>query len=462
MRRKGLLIQLSVVALLLVASPNAAAQVPPQPLTITEGPTISGRALVDRVLTARPGEWAPEEGATATYQWRRCDPSGVVCEDIPGANDPNRRYRIADEDGGHTLRVRLTVTNSTQSAFVDSETTALVPLEPPSNIARPTISGAALAGQVLTASPGEWRGTPPLSHGFEWLRCDEGGDQCKTVVVGGASYTLSEADVGSTIRVIVTATNGADSASERSRPTNRVARAPLVNTAPPTIAGIAAVDQTLTAMPGQWVSSGPIDFLYRWLRCKDDGSGCEPIPGADRATYQVRLLDIGFRLRVRVTAIGDGGAGSQMRDSGLTGIVPAPAGVLPFTQSGGATATTAAAFMRPFPRVRIKGYYTTSGAVVQLLTIKRAKGARVSLRCRGADCPYPRRAWRGRRLVRVRSIEGTYRAGTRLTIRVAHEELIGKYTRIRIRKNSAPKRRDRCLMPDSRQPVRCPTVSSFG
>jgi hypothetical protein len=182
---------------------------------------------------------------------------------------------------------------------------------------------------------------------------------------------------------------------------------------------------------------------------------CDPIPGAESQTYRVRLLDIGSRLRVRVGAINDGG--STERDSALTGFVPAPAGVLPFTQSGGPTTQTrAAAFMRPFPRVRIKGYYTPSGAVVQLLTVKRAKGARIVLACRGPDCPFRKRARRGRQRVRVRSLEQSYRAGTRLTIRVAHANLIGKYARIVIRANRAPKRRDRCLMPGRRQPVRCP------
>lgn len=458
MRRRGLHIQLAVIALFFVASPNAAAQAPPE---ITDPPTILPvpDARVGNTLIATPGDWRPQGDVTASYQWRRCAASN--CVDIESATNP-LGYTLTDLDGGHTIRIQLRVTRGTEFDVAESGDSALVPPAPPSNIAVPTIAGEVREGEVLTASPGNWRGTPPLQFGYQWRRCDENGNYCNSVHAGSPTYTLSAADVGSTIHVVVTATNAAPpSSSAESRLTSVVKRAPLLNVGPPTIAGIAAVDQTLTATP-HWQSSGPIDYLYRWLRCKDDGSGCDLIPGADSATYQVRLLDIGFRLRVRVTAIGDGGAGTETLESALTGVVPAPAGVLPFTQSGGATATTAAAFMRPFPRVRIKGYYTSSGAVVQLLTIKRARGARVSLRCRGADCPYRRRAWRGRRLLRVHSIEGTYRAGTRLTVRVAHADLIGKHTRIVIRANRAPKRRDRCLMPDSTQPVRCPAVSSFG
>lgn len=445
MRRRGPLIQLAVVALLLVASPNAAAQ----DITVT-APEIK---RAGQVLTATEGDWQPRLLATPpSYQWSRCRPG--TCEVIPGATDPSR-YEITDEDLGRSLQITLTVKRIVDSRkFEATSLPEFIPV-PPSNAARPTISGIAREGQVLTASPGEWRGTPPLSFGYQWRRCDEHGN-CEVVQAGSDTYMLSAADVGNTVRVVVTATNAApEGFSANSRLTSEVARAPLVNAGPPTIAGIAAVDQSLTATPGQWVTTGPIDFLYRWLRCKGDGSACDSIPGANSAMYQLRALDIGFRLRVRVTAISDGGV--LTRESAPTGVVPAPAGVLAFTQSGPAAPAASAALMRPFPRVRIKGYYTPSGAVLQLLTIRRAPGARIALVCRGADCPFDRRARRGRQRVRVRSLEGSYRAGTKLTIRVTKPALIGKYTRIVIRADRAPKRRDRCLMPARKQPVRCPS-----
>jgi hypothetical protein len=451
-RRKGLHIPLAVVAFLLVASPHAAAQAPP---TITQPPSILPvpEARVGNTLLATPGDWTPQGNVTPTYQWLRCSDSSVEsCDDIDGATNPFA-YQVADQDRGERLRIRLTVTRDGETDTDYSGSTDPVP-EAPSNTVPPTISGDAREGRVLTASPGDWRGTPPPTLDLVWERCV--GDDCTPVQAGSVEYMLSDADVGRTVRVAVTATNSEGSSTATSPRTERVARAPLLNTAPPTIAGIAAVDQSLTATPGQWESSGPIDFVYRWLRCRGDAS-CDPIPGADSATYQVRLLDVGLRLRVRVTAIGDGGAGSETRESALTGVVPAPAGVLPFTQSGGTPAVRpSAAFMRPFPRVRIKGYYTPMGAVVQLLTVKRAAGARIGIVCRGPDCPFRRRVHRGRQRVRFRSLERTYRGGTRLTFRITKAGLIGKYARIVIRENRPPKRRDRCLMPGSTKPVRCP------
>ena len=48
--------------------------------------------------------------------------------------------------------------------------------------------------------------------------------------------------------------------------------------------------------------------------------------------------------------------------------------------------------------------------------------------------------------------------GTKLTIRVTKPGRIGKYTEIVIRANKAPWRRDRCLVPGSSRPRRCPSV----
>jgi hypothetical protein len=54
-------------------------------------------------------------------------------------------------------------------------------------------------------------------------------------------------------------------------------------------------------------------FSYQWVRCDTsgglpDGSNCARISNATRATYELRNADVGFRLRVRVTARNDDGA----------------------------------------------------------------------------------------------------------------------------------------------------------
>ena len=86
----------------------------------------------------------------------------------------------------------------------------------------PTISGAAQVGQTLTATTGVWTGNP-TGFGFQWQRCDASGATC--VAVTGATsgtYVLGTADIGSTIRVAVTATNAVGAANAVSAPTPAV------------------------------------------------------------------------------------------------------------------------------------------------------------------------------------------------------------------------------------------------
>ena len=82
------------------------------------------------------------------------------------------------------------------------------PPPPPVNISLPAITGTPQQGLPLSAQNGTWS-NEPTSFGYEWQRCDAAGAKCSPI--SGAmlqSYTLAPADVGSTLRVTVTATNG--------------------------------------------------------------------------------------------------------------------------------------------------------------------------------------------------------------------------------------------------------------
>ncbi|MGA2319411.1 MAG: hypothetical protein ABSG95_01540 [Solirubrobacteraceae bacterium] len=77
----------------------------------------------------------------------------------------------------------------------------------PSNTAPPTISGVTQTGQTLSAGMGSWTESPS-SYAYQWLRCNSGGAGCSAIT--GASehtYALGSPDLGSTLRVEVTASN---------------------------------------------------------------------------------------------------------------------------------------------------------------------------------------------------------------------------------------------------------------
>ena len=176
------------------------------------------------------------------------------------------------------------------------------PAAPPVNIDPPTITGTPRVGEVLTARNGTWENSPTTFR-YRWLRCDRVGLSCVLLAADGQTYRVGQADLGRTLRVRVTAVNADGSTNARSPATDVVTSSapPLENTSRPTISGEPRVGQELTATEGTW-SGNPTSFAFQWQRCNIDAFTCASVTGATGRTYGVRLADLGFRLRVEVTA----------------------------------------------------------------------------------------------------------------------------------------------------------------
>lgn len=191
----------------------------------------------------------------------------------------------------------------------------------PVNTAPPTISGTPTVGQTLTAENGTWSNAP-TSFAYQWLRCNALGASCVSVSNGTLkTYTLVGADASHTMRVRVTATNADGSSSAQSAQTAVVAPASSgapKNTAQPTVSGTPQVGEELTAEEGTWTNT-PTGYSYQWQRCDADVVVCFNVTGATGKTYGVRLADLGYRLRVAVTA--KNAKGSATANSTLTAVV---------------------------------------------------------------------------------------------------------------------------------------------
>lgn len=81
-----------------------------------------------------------------------------------------------------------------------------------------------------------------------------------------------------------------------------------VNLTPPSISGAAEPGKVLTASPGTWTES-PTSYSYEWERCArlvsqqgPNGLSCSPISRATAVSYLVAQGDVGWRMRVKVTA----------------------------------------------------------------------------------------------------------------------------------------------------------------
>jgi hypothetical protein len=69
----------------------------------------------------------------------------------------------------------------------------------------------------------------------------------------------------------------------------------------PTVTGTPQQGQTLTAGTGNW-GDEPDSYTYQWQHCDASGANCNDVAGATAATYPVTAADVGFTLRVDVTA----------------------------------------------------------------------------------------------------------------------------------------------------------------
>lgn len=93
----------------------------------------------------------------------------------------------------------------------------------PSSTAPPTVGGQPVVGSPLTSSIGTWEGDDPITYAYQWRRCDASGAGC-TDVAGATdqTYRLRAADLASTLRLVVTATNGSGSGDAQSPATGVV------------------------------------------------------------------------------------------------------------------------------------------------------------------------------------------------------------------------------------------------
>src|SRR5262249_35156093 len=82
-------------------------------------------------------------------------------------------------------------------------------------------------GFLLRATIGTWDGDNPQTQKYQWERCDATGASCIAIVKATKNrYTILQKDLGSTIRVKITATNAYGFDSAESDPTDTIMRVP--------------------------------------------------------------------------------------------------------------------------------------------------------------------------------------------------------------------------------------------
>lgn len=188
-----------------------------QPLTVPP--------QVGKVLVRDQGGWVGSAPLSiSAVQWQRCDSLGLTCTTVANA----ATYTVQSADAGYSLRFVVTVKNGLGSTVLASPLSAPVgaATPPPSDTTLPSISGTPQAGQNLTSSTGSWSGNP-TNYAYQWQDCDTNGANCSSIAGASASsYAPQGKDVGHTLRVAVTASNGSGSGTAMSAVTSTVTAAP--------------------------------------------------------------------------------------------------------------------------------------------------------------------------------------------------------------------------------------------
>ena len=268
-------------------------------------PTIAGTARVGETLGASVTGIADADGlsgATFAYQWVSND--GSADADIAGATAAS--YTLTAAEAGKTVKVRVAFTDDGGTGeTLLSAATAAVAAANAAPTGLPAIAGTARVGETLEASVSgiaDADGLSGATFAYQWVS-DDGSADTDIAGATAASYTLTAAEAGKTVKVSVTFTDGRGTQETLvSEATEAVAAANAAPTGLPAIAGTARVGETLEASVTEIADADGRDdagFAYQWVA--SDGETDADIAGATAAAYTLTAAEAGKTVKVRVT-----------------------------------------------------------------------------------------------------------------------------------------------------------------
>lgn len=279
------------------ASSATAVITEPEPPVNTSSPSLEGDMHVGETVSADVGTWSHHPWAFE-FQWQLCDSEGENCETLEGETE--QTLLLPDEAEGGRIRATVTALNRGGETPAQTATGSTIgAMVAPANEIQPRL-GFPEETKPLQAQVGEWSGGRPMSFAYQWFLCNEKGEECGEIIgATEAAYTPTSEDVDQKLKVKVTATNAAGSASETSEASFVVNKSPPWFSANVEIQGEPGEEDELSVDTSALHGSKPLEVKYQWQRCFE---GCEPIPSATAATYVPDAEDVAHRLRVQVTA----------------------------------------------------------------------------------------------------------------------------------------------------------------
>ena len=226
----------------------------------------------------------------------------------------------SDGHGGENFTATCDIENAevagdtVTATYVGSDYTAPISNEltvgGPASISAASISGLPVVGQQLLANAAGVSGSPTPTATYQWY-------DGSTAISGATSviYAVQTSDVGQSISVTITETNGVGTRRRRRQiPCRLRIRPPLPGRRSPG----RPIGDTLTAVAAGVTGAPAPTATYRWF----DGS--TEIPDAFSSTYTVQSSDAGDSISVTITETNGVEAPAFATSPGTTDVAAAP------------------------------------------------------------------------------------------------------------------------------------------
>ncbi len=172
-------------------------------------PTVTPNAGSVTVTFSAPVDigGSPLTGYTATCTSTNGGATGTQ----PGTASP---LTVSGLTAGKTYTCTVHATNTEGDGLESTASSSVIVAGAPVNTVHPSVTGTAIAERTLSSTTGAWSATPAPAFTRQWQRCNAAGGGCINIAgATKATYTVTNADIGARLRVVVWATNSGGSAA---------------------------------------------------------------------------------------------------------------------------------------------------------------------------------------------------------------------------------------------------------
>jgi hypothetical protein len=277
--------------------------------------TVSGIAVQGQVLSASNDLTDADGLGTVSYRWQS-SADGTTWIDMPSGSGTT--VLLDQADVGKVVRVVASYVDGygTAEAVASGPSTAVLNVNDPP-VGTVTVSGAALQGQVLTASNDLTDADGLGTVSYRWQSSADGTTWTDMVSGSSATVQLGQGDVGKTIRVVASYVDGYGTAEAvASGPTTAVLNVNDPPVGSVAIAGTPIQGQTLTASNDLTDADGMGTVSYRWQESSGGATWTDMVSGSG-TTVLLGQADVGKTVRV-VASFVDGYGSAEAVASGPT------------------------------------------------------------------------------------------------------------------------------------------------